>query len=79
MGIEFETGEPPSNGHYVAYVRDRTAPEWLRPILLYWGFKEWFFPRSDKPYPEKVFGWSGPLPTGKVDDPIPPTVQEFDL
>lgn len=77
--VEFNTGAPERNGHFVCYVRDRTQPEWLRPILLCWYYRDWFFPRSDKNYPEEVYGWSGPLPTGKLTDPVPPTLQEYDL
>lgn len=79
MGVEFIRGKPDINGQFVCYVRDRTQPEWLRPIILSHYYGTWYFPRSDKKYPERVYGWSGPLPTGKLSDPIPPTVQEFDL
>lgn len=77
--VEFLTGEPERNGQYVCYVRDRTQPEWLRPILLQWHYTKWYFPRSDKTYQELVYGWSGPLPVGKLSDPVPPVLQEYDL
>lgn len=79
MGVQFSSGEPGKNGQYVCFVRDRTQPEWLRPVILHWHYKHWYFPRSDKQYPNCVYGWSGPLPVGKISDPIPPTEQEWDL
>ena len=79
MGIEFFMGKPQRNHQYICYVIDRTQPEWLRPIILSWYHEKWYFPRSDKEYPGEVYGWSGPIPTGKLSDPLPPTIQEFDL
>lgn len=79
MSIQFFMGTPSRDSLYLCYVQDRTQPEWMRPIILQWFRGEWYFPRSDKKYGERVFGWSGPIPTGKLTDPIPPTVQEFDL
>lgn len=79
MGLFFAVETPPQNAEYVCYIQDRTQPDWLRPIILHWYDGEWFFPRSDKEYPNRVFGWTGPLPVGRLDDPHPPVVQEFDL
>lgn len=79
MGLFFAADAPPQDSEYVCYVQDRTQPDWLRPIILQWYGATWYFPRSDKEYPNRVFGWTGPLPKGKVTDPIPPVVQEFDL
>ncbi len=79
MGLCFLTAEPSKDSEYIGYVQDRTQPEWLRPIILQWYQGAWYFPRSDKLYPNKVFGWSGPLPKGKLCDPHPPVEMEFDL
>lgn len=79
MGLFFSADEPPKDSEYAAYVQDRTQPDWLRPIILQWYMGKWYFPRSNKEYPNQVFGWTGPLPRGKLTDPIPPVEQEFDL
>jgi hypothetical protein len=79
MSIEFFMGKPHRDGEYVCYIQDRTQPEWVRPIILHWYQSLWYFPRSDKEYTSGVFGWMGPLPVGRLDDPHPPVLQEFDL
>lgn len=79
MGLFFAADAPPKDGEYVAYIQDRTQPDWLRPIILHRFAGKWYFTRSDTEYPHQVFGWSGPLPVGKLDDPVPPVMQEFDL
>jgi hypothetical protein len=79
MGLFFVQDDPAKNAEYVAYIQDRTQPDWLRPIILHWYDTKWYFPRSDREYPNRVFGWTGPLPVGRLDDPHPPCRQEFDL
>jgi hypothetical protein len=79
MPLDFFMGKPQRNGEYVCNVQDRTQPEWTRPIILNWHDGKWYFPRSNNQYPSGVFGWTGPLPIGRLDDPFPPTVQEYSL
>lgn len=79
MGIEFFIGKPQRDGEYVCYVQDRTAPEWVRAIILHRYEEKWFYPKSNNEFTAIIFGWSGPLPVGRLDDPHPPTVPEFDL
>jgi hypothetical protein len=79
MDIEFFMGRPHRDGEYVAYIQDRTQPEWMRPIILCWHEDCWYYPKSNNDFPGRVFGWLGPLPVGRLDDPHPPVMQEFDL
>lgn len=79
MSIEFFMGTPHRDGEYVCFIQDRTQPEWVRPIILNWFEEKWYYPRSNNQFLNGVFGWTGPLPVGRLDDPIPPTVQEFSL
>lgn len=79
MSIEFFMGTPQRDGEFVAYIQDRTQPEWVRPIILHWYEGKWYYPRSDREFAGGVFGWMGPLPVGRLDDPHPPAVMEFDL
>jgi hypothetical protein len=79
MGIEFFMGTPQRDGEYVCYIQDRTQPEWMRPIILCRYEDKWFYPKSNNVFTSGVFGWSGPLPVGRLDDPTPPTVQEYSL
>lgn len=79
MSIEFFMGKPQRDGEYVCYIQDRTAPEWTRSIILYRHEGKWFYPKSNNEFHSGVFGWTGPLPVGRLDDPMPPCVQEFSL
>jgi hypothetical protein len=79
MSIEFFMGKPCRDGEYVCYIQDRTQPEWMRPIILHRYEEKWFYPKSNNVCAHKVFGWSGPLPVGRLDDPTPPSIQEFSL
>jgi hypothetical protein len=51
----------------------------MRPIILCWHEDCWYYPKSNNDFPGRVFGWLGPLPVGRLDDPHPPVMQEFDL
>ena len=79
MGIDFHYGKPGRNGDYVVLIQDRTAPEWVRPIILHWHDGLWYYAKSNNEFTAGVFGWLGPLPVGRLDDPHPPSVPEFDL
>lgn len=79
MSIEFFMGTPQRDGEYVCYIQDRTQPEWVRPIILHRYEERWFYPKSNNEFVNGIFGWSGPLPVGRLDDPTPPCIQEFDL
>lgn len=79
MAVELLLGSPQKDGEYTAFIQDRTQPDWVRPIILHWYAGKWYFPRSDREFPSPVFGWVGPLPVGRLDDPHPPVVMEFDL
>lgn len=78
MSIEFSDGKPALNGDYVGLIQDRTQPEWVRPIILHWHDGRWYYPKSNNEFTAGVFGWLGPLPVGRLDDPFP-LVREFDL
>lgn len=77
--IDFHWGTPEKDGEYVCYIQDRTAPEWVRPIILHWFEGRWYYSHSNTEFRSGVFGWCGPLPVGRIDDPHPPAVMEFDL
>lgn len=79
MSLEFFMGKPFRNGDYVVFIQDRTAPDWMRPIILHWHDGRWYYPKADTEFRAGVFGWNGPLPVGRLDDPHPPALQEFDL
>lgn len=79
MAIEFLMGKPKYSGDFVCLIQDRTQPEWVRPIILHRHEDRWYYPKSSNEFTAGVFGWFGPLPVARLDDPFPPTVQEFDL
>jgi hypothetical protein len=72
-------GQAASRRRIRCYIQDRTQPEWMRPIILNRYEDKWFYPKSNNEFTGGIFGWSGPLPVGRLDDPMPPTVQEFSL
>lgn len=71
-----ETGKPPKEGRYVAFVRCEAmaAKAWVEPIIVTWCGGRW---QSSLIAQRRVLGWIGPLPVLKVDDlDFPPA---FDL
>lgn len=79
MSVTFSDGKPRCGGDYVCLIQDRTQPEWVRPIILNWHETRWYYPKSNNEFTSGVFGWLGPLPVARLDDPFPPAVQEFNL
>lgn len=71
--LEIQTGNPPTDGRYVAFVRcqGRQVADWFEPIIATWHGGRWHCGRM-------VFGWIGPLPVGKCIDLIE-TPAEYDL
>jgi hypothetical protein len=63
MGLFFVQDDPAKNAEYVAYVQDRTQPDWLRPIILHWYDTKWYFPRSDREYPNRCTDGPGRCPS----------------
>jgi hypothetical protein len=79
MSIEVFMGKPQRDGEYVCYIQDRTQPEWVRPIILQRHEENWYYPKSSNEFHSGIFGWCGPLPVGRLDDPHPPCIQEYSL
>lgn len=71
--MKLETGTPPTQGRYVAYVKSDSAqtPDWCVP-----KFGAWHDGRWDLGVP--VYYWIGPLPPMKMPA-APSPVQEYDL
>ena len=71
--LEIQTGAPPTDGRYVAFVRcsGRTVSEWFDPIIATWHGGRWHCMPM-------VYDWIGPLPVGKCIDLIE-TPAEYDL
>ena len=63
--MEIQTGNPPSEGRYVAFVccKGRQVSEFFEPIIATWHGGRWHCMPM-------VYGWIGPLPVGKCFDLI---------
>lgn len=66
--ITIETGTPISNGMYVAYV-EGPLKNFLKKELLMWVQNKWSYPSSDQNYRGQIYGWIGPLPALKIEEP----------
>lgn len=64
--LEIETGNPPRNGMYVAYVNSEYINTYAEKIFLLNIDGKWGYPGSDQLYRGIVHGWIGPLPGLKL-------------
>jgi hypothetical protein len=78
MTIENSAGRPEKPGLYAAEIYfGWKLLEWHDGA--WWHEEKWYYPKSSNEFHSGIFGWCGPLPVGRLDDPHPPCIQEYSL